>query len=244
MAKVDAEVVAGFNAKKPKPGGKHHYSSTRGDIVVVKKNPRGHKPSLAEAAWICGFTSIARYTKMSDPRQFNEASTQTDGTGWYYRDALHSGIVGKLITAKGGLRITTPTANVYRDAVESLSSGVLKILTPNAKFWDNNYFWDFVGHPTRLTVRSTGLYLVGASVHFSATSGTYRTAIIRRNGTVILAEHREFVSANASVHCNPFTIAYFNEHDYLEIGAQTNTAGPTAELETFWILAITPELVS
>jgi len=243
LAKTTIEVAGGLKAKKPKPGSKHHFSLWRGDIVRVQKNPRSHPKSKVEAAWVCAFSNIARYTKRPTPQEFNEASAAVSDTGWYYRDMIHSAMSGKLILGCEGLKITTPTAKVRGTSAEVLTSGVAKVLTPDTKLWDNNYFWEPVLHPTRLYFRSCGVYAVGARVDYTAVSGQYRTTTLRLNGTTTIAVERIPAPVSMTVFTNVFSLYYFDEMDYIEVIAQTNQAGSNGTLQEFWAMAITPEQV-
>jgi len=243
LAKTTIEIAGGLKAKKPKPGSKHHFSLWRGDIVSVQKNPRSHPKSKAEAAWICAFSGIARYTKRPTPQDFNEASAAVSDTGWYYRDMIHTAMAGKLLLGCEGLKITTPTVKVKELAAETLTSGVAKALTPDTKVWDNNYFWEPILHPTRLYFRSCGVYAVGARVDYTAVSGSYRTTFLRKNGTETIAVTRVPVPTSQTAHTNVFGLFYFDELDYIECMAQTNQAGVNGTLMEFWAMAITPEQV-
>jgi len=243
LAKTTIEIAGGLKAKKPKPGSKHHFSLWRGDIVSVQKNPRSHPKSEAEAAWICAFSNIARYTKVPTPQDFNQASADVADTGWYYRDMIHTAMAGKLILGCEGLKITTPTVKVKELAAEVLTSGVAKVLTPDTKLWDNNYFWEPILHPTRIYFRSCGVYAVGARVDYTAVSGQYRTTWLRLNGTDTIAITRIPVPTSQTCFTNVFGLFYFDPMDYIEVVAQTNQAGSNATLQELWAMAITPEQV-
>jgi len=243
LAKVHQDITKGLRAKKPQPGAPYHLSLYRGDIVRVQSNPTHKTPTKAEAAWVCAFSTAAHYSKVPDPRTFDAASQQTSDTGWYYRDAITAGIFGKLYTDVGGLKITTPTTRVTNSAYQALTNGVVKVLNIDAQVWDNNYFWDPVGHPTRLTFRSAGLYMVGCQVAFSGGSATRRDFAINLNGATQIANKIIANTSGGFCQDETETLYYFHPGDYIEFIAFCTTTSVTAKLDHAWVMAITPEQV-
>jgi len=152
-------------------------------------------------------------------------------------------MVGKLLATGDVNRVTTPTARVYRTAPESLVNGTAKVLTPDSKIWDNNVFWNPAANPTRLTVRSGGVYLVGAQLEYNGITSGRRVVILRANGVDIISDNSLSVSNTNLVRPSTASIWAFEADDYVECLAFANANGVTAELENFWIVAITPEAV-
>jgi len=138
-------------------------------------------------------------------------------------------------------KVKTPTARVFRNGVQNLTSGVVLTLTPNEKLWDNNVFWDMINNQSRLTVRSSGLYLVAAQLEFSATNGGRRAAQLILNGTDIIGDQTAHSASANLLRLTPLTLWPFNVGDYVEVGAFSSVASAAVELEAFWMLAITPE---
>jgi hypothetical protein len=137
--------------------------------------------------------------------------------------------------------VTTPTARVKREAAETLSNGVEKYLTPDTLDWDNNVFWDPTANQSRLTVRSKGLYLVGANAEFNNITGGRRNLRLVVNRTTGIGQDTVGTSSAQFLHLSPVTIWPFNAGDYVEALAFATVAGVTARLDALWILAITPE---
>jgi len=242
VAKIHGDPVDLLKGKKPRPGGGHHYRRGKDGTLLVQANPKAHKPSGPESAWISNFTCLAHFTKAPWSGDFNNATELQDQTGWYWRDVIHSALSGKLL-GDPAKRVTTPTARVFRTGVESLVSGTVKILTPNDLDWDNNVFWDPTANQSRLTVRSSGVYLVGCQVEFNNITGGRRVAQIIVNGTKIVGD-QSVTQANANLaRLTPCSLWAFEANDYVEVGAFANANGVTAELENFWLMAMTPETV-
>jgi hypothetical protein len=243
------------------------FRDLKGQLLVMEKWPsrRGKKQTENQKAWTDDFTVSAKASKNADPcgyLQAFELAKQPFANGRYYRDILHTAYHGNLVNSTGvhphdrlvfrespagpdaePFKVTTPTVCVYRDAVESLSNGVNKILTPNQLYWDNNNFWDPTSHPTRLTFKAAGLYLVGFECVFSAVSGAQRQTKILFNGS--LAQIRDFrhSSNNAALEATASGIWYFNPNEYMEAQVYANAASVTAQIRAFWAVGITPEAI-
>jgi len=164
-------------------------------------------------------------------------------TGWYWRDVIHAGMFGKLYAGERGLKITTPTCHVRGLTPNALASGVAEKLTIEEALWDNNYFWDPTIHQDRITFRASGLYLVGAQVHYTAVNGSYRTTFLVLNGTTTIATHRAGANVSQSVYGNPLAFWFFESGDYVELWVQSNVAGVSADCEHLWAMAMSPEQV-
>lgn len=241
--KLERNLSSALKSKKPKPGGPYHLRGTRGGGLAAQANPTPHKQSKVEKAWSLQFACFANWTKTPDPRAFDYATDASDGTGWYYRDVLHSALSGKLILIKPENRVTTPTARVKRAAAQALTIGVPLALTPDSAEWDNNVFWNPLAQQSRLTIRSPGVYLIGGWCQFSAVTAGRRDAYLRLNGTTVLTGSWTHAASANVLALEPVTIWYFNDNDYLEMVALSSVAGVTALARALWVVAITPETV-
>lgn len=242
MAKVIGDTTNLLKGGKPRPSGGHFYKRDKAGRLLVQSKPQPHAPSGPERAWISNFTCLAHFTKAPWSGDFNNATELQDQSGWYWRDVIHASLSGTLL-GDPGKRVTTPTARVHRVGVESLVNGTVKVLTPTNLDWDNNFFWDFVTHPTRLVCRNAGVYLLGAQVEFSSTSGGRRAVQVLLNGVTIIVDNTVHASSANLLRITPLTLWAFNTNDYIETAAFANANGVSCELEAFWILAITPEAV-
>jgi len=217
---------------------------------------RGKNQTPIERAWVNDFSSSAKRSKDPDPCAAATAMPMVKGTGFYYRDILEFADHGKLISTSGRepnpvmllakkyqgmFRVLTPTASVYRDTTEPLTSGVLRLLTPNIQRWDNNAFWNAVTNPTRLTVQSAGLYSIGCTVGFNSVNGGNRQIFLLVNGTTQVSEFRLPIASAQSTALSITGLWPFNAGDYVEVQVFANVASVNAQLREFWILAITPE---
>jgi hypothetical protein len=180
----------------------------------------------------------------------------TKGTGFYPRDLLEYADHGKFVSFsnrepnplygevgkfQGKFRVLTPTACVYRTAAVNIVGTADVAMAANAKYWDNNVFWD-AAHPTRLTAKVAGLYMIGLNIEWSQLNGSWRKAHIRLNGATILADQTVDSGINTPVTIASTVIWPFNVNDYVEpICQKGSTADLTCLLRRFWILAITPE---
>lgn len=219
-----------------------HFNQFKGKLYAAKwPRRRGKKKTALQQAWVDQFTQIAKTTPTMHPIEYNNAVEWAGKTGFYWRDVLHRAMIGKLIMDEGAFRITTPTAYLYRTTSQALTNGVALTLTPNAKRWDNYTFWDQTSNPTQITIKEPALYLVGAQVGFSANSTGARLVRLKLNGTTDIAFDERGSGVNNSLHINIGSIWYFERGDYMTLTAQANASGVTCAIESWYILAITPE---
>jgi len=228
---------------RPKRKGGMVQSRTRGGQGVLRAPPRPHAPSTPERMSQLKFACLAHWSKVPTAEEFNIATDLAKGSGWYYRDVLHAAMSGVLIRDGDAPRVTTPTVKVHETVAETLTIGVSKVLTPTVRDWDTNVFWSSDVNPTRLRFRTSGMYLVGAQVQFSAVTGNKRRVALQVNAGTIIGENSITTGTATTVTIEAQTVAYFLANDYLECRAQADVAGVTALLNNFWALAITPESI-
>ena len=101
---------------------------------------------------------------------------------------------------------------------------------------DTDQMSDLVNHPTRITIRTAGIYYVNAQITFYAsTTGTIRQTGIRLNGAGAYSDTRGFVSAFSQgspgfpAGINPAVVTsvdrLFLAGDYIENCAYQNSGG-------------------
>jgi len=221
------------------------YPKDYKDRIIVQKwpKPRGNKKTVLQQAWVNHFSCIADVFKDFEPLQYDMANRLRPGSRWLARDVFYAAAHGQLFLGPGERKVNTPTAMVYRTAGESLTSGVKKVLTPNAIFWDNNRFWNDPANPTRMIIRSPGLYLVGAWTKYSGSTAGYQRSEIVVNGTTIIAQPYTPSTTNNTADQDFAKPWYFETGHYFEVTAITNQSGKNVQLMQMWAVAITPENV-
>jgi len=234
-------------------------------IAQAWPRKRGRPTSELQQAWVDRFARDAELSKYADAQTKQQAECLAQGTGWYWRDVLTSGMNGKLWAYEGGAgfesqigilfrqtpeivhygapRVTTPTAATKKDTPVALTANVEKYLDADTLLWDNNTFWSSSSNPSRLTIRASGLYVVGAYVGFITTGSGYRRAILRVNRTTTIGVQSLAVNNAVEQFGNVFTVWPFEAGDYVEVVAFTPSTSVTAVLRHFFILAMTPEAV-
>lgn len=239
-------VVDGTNIPPPSPrrrgGIPVTVSGYRGKIVVRKRPERkGKKKSPLQQAWVNNFSCIARWSKWADPRARQRAEEQAPDTGWYWRDIIETGMVGKLRRKEGEEPITTPTAMVHQSAPSALTINIDHLQTYDMLDWDNNYFWNPIANQERLTVRSPGIYLVGATASFTPNSTGARKLQIQKDDGTVIAHMRQGTGTSAGGQMSLVGINYFAANEYARVYAQSLVSGQSVQVSSFWILALTPE---
>lgn len=242
MARLDAEPGAVTRADVLKVRRRVLLKGYRGMAYVAKwPRARGKKKTVLQQAWVDYFSHAARQAKTPSPDELSVAQDLAHGTLWYWRDVMQTAFAGKLFRWNSEEPVRTPTANIFRNLAQALPASGATILTPDEATWDNNAFWSDTVNPTRLTVRGAGLYLVGAFVEFLPNSDNDRLIRVRYDGVTYGAG----VAAKTGV-VFPGWLSimephYFHSGEYVELEAIIVNPGQTAKINSFWVLAITPE---
>jgi len=223
--------------------GRLQFSSWKGRVVLRKwPRPRGKNISANQRAWVDKFAAVSRATKTPSPQDLENSIELAKGTGWYYRDVLAVAMNGKLWTDFGEQKIKTPTVSVTRAAAESKTATIWHTLTPNVQQWNNNDFWNAGVNPSRVTVRSSGLYLLIGRYKLSGASSEGSAKIrFRVNGTDPILENSERVWRSNGETPQTIGIWYFNPDDYVEMQAFLHDWTAGCQITAFQLLAITPE---
>jgi len=217
-------------------------SSNRAGVYVraLPKFKKGWQ-SPNQRAWVEAFSTTARASKTPAPTEMSAATDLAKGTLWYYRDVLQTAMYGKLFRFNHEEPVKTPTVEVYRTTTEAMTTGIEKILTPQAALWDNNVFWSATSNPTRLTVKSAGLYLIGAQVEIRPETDGSRLVRLRYDGSTYGAAVTAKTGTDFPAWMSVLEPHYFHPNEYVELAALVIGTGQTTKINTFWALAITPE---
>jgi len=227
-----------------KLSGRVYMRQHQGQVILQKwPKRRGRPTSERQQAWVDQFSAIAKVSKNPPADQLDDLEEMARGTGWFWRDIITRAAYGKLIVYPGQVRVSVPTARVSRSTSESLTNGVGKYLTPNTMVWDNNSWWSASSNPSRLTVHTSGLYLISAQIQYNGITAGRRDLGIVRNRTDWVAETWQTVANNSGVMLNAMALYYLEAGEYVEVWAFCNVASVTAQLRNFCIIGITPEVV-
>lgn len=214
----------------------------RGQVIVRKwPKKRGKKKTPAQQAWVDYFSCLASTLKQPHAKSVDFANAYKKDSRWYNRDFFYAAARGLLMRWGTGDIILTPTASVTKLVAGAAAVSADTKITPTAQEWDNNQFWNPSVNPSRLTIRSAGLYLIGAELEFSAVSGGNRRCWIKLNNTTFISRAEVPGTNTGAQQVGPVRIYYFEEGDYIEVGYFQTASGVTVKLNTFWCVAITPE---
>jgi len=241
------------------------HKNYKGKRPYVQKWPkrRGPQKNPKVKVWIEHFAKWANWSKQPDPCAVATAKDLVPTTGYWTRDVIHRAGSGKINHHRphvplssplpylylhppskryeGPPKVITPTTKVYRTTGEALIIDTFKDLTPNAKVWDNNAFWDPGVHPERLTFRADGIYLVLAHVEYTQRPAyDCNLTIMHSDGvqnvqsvTLLPSIYPPVVQVEGIVH------AYAGE--YVWLNTVVHQTGVTARIQDFQVMAITPE---
>jgi len=242
MAKLNAPPEAFSRKDQLKVRRRVIVKEHRGQVITQKwPRPRGKTQSQLQQAWVDAFSDRARTLKSVNPAMLTMAQNLAKGTGWYYRDVLETGSYGKLLIERDEYRVTTPTVSAFATASTLIPQNVATPLPLTAQYWDNNAFRD-PANPTRLVVKSPGLYLCIGNVNWTTLSGTTgHRQQLRVNNAMTIVEIDTPGTQTLPYRQNLFMAWYFHADDYLELYVQKNNANNQARIDMLALVAITPE---
>lgn len=211
----------------------------------IRKWPkaRGQPKSDGSRAWMDQFGCLGFLTKAPDPRLYDQSKKLALGTGFLPRDVIAAAANGHMFFSATGIKITTPTADVYRSTGQVFTANTENTLTPNSIYWDTNQFWDSVTNPTRLTCKSAGLYFLNTIIEWEAKAGDWAYfGRYRINGVDQVPMVCRGVAGGGGAVQMPM-IWYFEQGDYVEVRAYYNPTSRNTYLRHFQIVGITPETI-
>jgi len=221
----------------------YQIKSWKGRLYISKwPKKRGLIKSDVQQAWSDQFGCLGFFTKVPEPHVFDQAVKAARGTGWYARDVLAAAANGHLFWHEGVLKITTPTASVYRSTGQVFTPNTVNALTPNNVDWDNNQFWDGVTNPTHLTCKAAGLYYVDWVVEYESKAQAPATVTyIFVNGVQI--DSRIIIgAAGVGLNNSGSLLWYFAQNDYLELKSYYNPTSRNTYMRRLQLVGITPEI--
>jgi len=208
----------------------------------MPKTPNPNKPG-ASTAWKEHFKCYARKSKAPDPRAFQMAHELASSQELFWRDIIEIAFNGGLLLPKGGVKITTPTCFASRTSTQTIPANTYTPIVINHVEWDNNAFIDLGAHPTRITFRSAGLYLVGATLNYQQNKNAERQVAFYKNNSIGFGfQIAEYTTSGWGV-MTTTSLMFFDKNDYMELLARTTDGSDPASMAAFWALAITPEQV-
>ena len=125
---------------------------------------------------------------------------------------------------------STPTANacqLKKSADQTISNNTLTTLTFDSEDFDTNSYHSLVTNTERLTVPSTGYYLVNFQVMFGTNGSGFREMGLFKNGTRLNYTKGFFTNGNEAINVFNLMVS-MTAADYLEIKVYQNSGGNLA----------------
>lgn len=139
--------------------------------------------------------------------------------------------------------MTTPSFFYRGGTSVGAGSGAYIACKWDTKIWDNNVFFD-AAHPTRITFRSPGLYMIAGQIWWSNSSSGERWSDIGLNGVPGLYDRNNDSNRTGdrlTVDIN--FMYYFHALDYIELMGASSQSGLTLNGNFIYGVAITPEAI-
>jgi len=211
----------------------------------IRKWPkaRGQPSSDGSRAWMDQFGCLGFLSKMPIAPVHDMSKRLALGTGFLPRDVIAAAANGHMFFSHTGVKILTPTVSAYRSTGQVFTANTVNVLTPNDTHWDNNQFWNSVTNPTRLTCKTSGLYLINALVGYEAKAAAPAVIVELRVNGVTIYSHTGVGVAGGPTEQPAMLIWYFEQNDYLEIASYYNPTSRNTYLRYLQLVGITPEAV-
>src|SRR6266540_1593217 len=118
-----------------------------------------------------------------------------------------------------------PTARVYHNIAQTLTTAVSLNLAFNTERFDTDTIHDTLTNNTRLTCKTAGVYEIGGSAEFAANATGVRSLQILLNGATAIVE-QDITSTGAVVHrMSVSTVYQLAVNDYVELRATQSSGG-------------------
>lgn len=148
---------------------------------------------------------------------------------------IHSPAVGTAPPATWGTQIdqnfdflsSPPSCRVHNNAAQPIPNSALTILNFQSERFDLTGMHSTVTNVSRLTIATSGKYLIGGHAEFAHNpGGTKRTILVWRNGTTSVAE-QSGTPANAVFGSRLGVVTLLNliAGDFVELGAFQDSGG-------------------
>lgn len=120
--------------------------------------------------------------------------------------------------------IVPPSVRAYRSTTQSITNSAFNSISFDGDRWDSDSMWSNAS-PTRITINTTGVYLVGCSVYWATNSTGIRTLRIMVNATTAIG----YNEINAGVSAGPGqvinSIYNFTAGDYITFDVFQTSGG-------------------
>jgi hypothetical protein len=156
-----------------------------------------------------------------------------DGSASPFLNATWLGGPGQTVDERG-----VPAVRLYGTSHGALVSGVEALLTFDSESYDTDSMHDPAVNPTRITIKTPGLYRFSGQVSWPTNANGYRELIVRRNGAIVAVADN---SAAGPTQYQQFqAVIMCAGGDYIEVGA-IHSAGsnltPAAGVGITWFAA-------
>jgi hypothetical protein len=122
--------------------------------------------------------------------------------------------------------VTTGTAFkgawIYNNANQSIANATGTNITYNSEYYDTDNFHSTVTNTDRLTIPTSGYYIVTASIYWANNSTGLREIGLQKNGVTIREAAHDNINANTQAITN---ISYFAAADYITLRAYQASGG-------------------
>lgn len=111
---------------------------------------------------------------------------------------------------------------IYNNTTQSIANATGTNITYNSEYYDTDNFHSTVTNTDRLTIPTSGYYIVTASIYWANNSTGLREIGLQKNGATIREAAHDNINANTQTITN---ISYFAANDYITLRAYQASGG-------------------
>jgi hypothetical protein len=118
------------------------------------------------------------------------------------------------------------SAGITRSTAQSINDITWTAISFDTTVWDTDSIYDFATYPTRLTVRTGGIYIITGFGQWASNGTGQRWMRIYLNGTNEIAKVSTIMTGTAYTHAHSVSIVYsLIQGDYVELSVYQNSGG-------------------
>jgi hypothetical protein len=198
-------------------------AATDGDMVVRTDLPQDPLYKFSDGVWVLAGSGLAKVTAFPGAPFDGDAVIRTDLNGSpIFTYSTENG--WEQMPRMGA--VTVPSAKIRRSTNQSIPNSAATIVSLDTA--DHNTDTMYSGAtPTRLTIKTPGLYLVSANVEWAANAVGSRNAWIQVNGNALdrIVETMVDASGAGDSRLNLSQIRRLSAGDYIELAVYQSSGG-------------------
>ena len=207
--------------------------TTAGDTDYYSASDTKTRLALGSAGQYLGVTGSAPAWKDDGvPGLFTTAGDIPYGTGANASSRLGIGTAGQVLQTNSGA--TAPEwsglsyAQLQISADQTIADATYSAISWDVENYDTDSYHEGITNPTRITIPTTGWYLLSAMIPWATNATNLREVLFRLGGTTALAKDSRLAVSGARTNQPLFTPLYLTAATYIEVVVWQNSTASVA----------------